>query len=67
MVVRKYREVGSSRMVAGIIAGEVIEFGKSDGWQGSLEELSQVEKTLSDFNIFCVDDIVGGWHRKDKQ
>ena len=34
MVVRKYREIGSSKMVAGIIAGEVIESGKSDGWQG---------------------------------
>jgi len=31
-------------MIAGIIAGEVMESGKSHGWQGSLEELSQVEK-----------------------
>jgi len=35
MVVRKYRDVGYSEMVAGIIAGEVVESGKSDGWQGS--------------------------------
>lgn len=33
-------EVGSSKIVAGIIACEVIESGKSDGRQGSLEELS---------------------------
>ena len=58
-------EVGSSEMVAGIIAGEVIESGKSDGWQGSLEELSQVEKILSNFNIFYVNDFVGEWgHRQ---
>ncbi len=61
MVVRKYREIGSSKMVAGIIAGEVIEYGKSDGWQGSLEELSQIEKILSNFNIFYVNDFVGEW------
>ena len=48
-------------MVAGIIAGEVIEYGKSDGWQGSLEELSQIEKILSNFNIFYVNDFVGEW------
>jgi hypothetical protein len=65
MVVRKYREMGSSKMVAGIIAGEVIESGKSDGWQGSLEELSEVEKILSAFNIFSVNDFVGEWgHRQ---
>ena len=54
MVVRKYREIGSTKVVAGIIASEVIESGKSDGWQGSLEELSQIEKILSDFNISYV-------------
>ena len=46
MVVRKYLEIGSSKQVAGILASEVIESGKSDGWQGSLEELSEVEKIL---------------------
>lgn len=52
-------------MVAGIIAGEVIESGKPDGWQGSLEEASQVEKILSRFNIVYVDDFVGKWgHRQ---
>ena len=65
MVTRKYREIGSSKVVARIIAGEVIESGKSDGWQGSLEELSQVEKILSKFNIFYVNDFVGeGGHRQ---
>ena len=44
MATRKYREIGSSKQVAGIIASDVIESGKSDGWQGSFEELSQVEK-----------------------
>ena len=44
MATRKYREIGSSKQVAGIIAREIIESGKSDGWQGNLEELSQVEK-----------------------
>ena len=33
-VIRQYREVGSSKIVAGIIAREVIESGKSVGWQG---------------------------------
>ena len=61
MVVRKYREVGSAKVVAGIIASEVIESGKSDGWQGSLEELSQVEKILSAFNISYVNDFAGEW------
>jgi hypothetical protein len=59
MVVRKYREIGSSKMVAGIIASEIIKFGKSDGWQGSLEELSQIEEILLNFNIFYVNDFVG--------
>jgi len=61
MLVRKYRDCGSSNKVAGIIGSEVIESGKSDGWQGSLEELSQVEKILSEFNIFYVDDFAGEW------
>ncbi len=61
MVIRKHHELGSSKMVAGIIADEDIESGKSDGWQGSSEELSQVEKILSNFNIFTVDDFVGEW------
>lgn len=67
MVVRKYRDTGSSKMVARIIASEIIESGKSDGWQGNLEELSQIENILSKFSIFYVDDFVGGWrhmHRK---
>ena len=64
MVTRKYRDFGSLKMVAGIIASEVVVSGKSDGWQGSLEELSQVEKILSNFNIFYMDDFVGEWgHR----
>jgi hypothetical protein len=67
MVVRKYRESGSSKVVAGIIASEVIESGKSIGWQGSLEEFSQVEKILSDFNIFYVNDFVGEWGHKRVQ
>jgi hypothetical protein len=33
MVSRKYRDFGSSKMVAGIIASEVIEYEKSDDWQ----------------------------------
>jgi hypothetical protein len=35
MASRKNREIGTSKMVAGIIASEVIESGKSNGWQGS--------------------------------
>lgn len=38
MIVRKDREIGSSKMVAGLIAGKMIKSGKADGWQGSLEE-----------------------------
>ena len=58
----KYHEVGSSKMVSGIIAKEVIESGKSDGWQGSSEEeLSQIKDILSKFNIFYVDDLFGEW------
>ena len=67
MVVRKYREMGSSKMVEGIIANEVIESGKSDGWQGSLEELSQVEKILRNFNTFYVNDFAGEWGHKRVQ
>jgi hypothetical protein len=45
--------------------GEVIESGKSNVWQGSLEELSQVEKILCNFNIFYVNDFAGEWgHRQ---
>jgi len=66
MVSRKYSDFGSSKMVAGIIAGEVIGSGKSDGWQGSLEELSQVEKILSEFNIFYVDDFAGEWRHMQR-
>lgn len=46
-VSRKYRKTGSSKQFAGIIAGEVVQSGKSDWWQWSLEELSQAEKILS--------------------
>lgn len=67
MVARKYREIGSSKQVAGIIASEVIESGKSYGWAGSLEELSQIKEILSSFNIFYVDDSVGGWGHKRAQ
>ena len=68
MVVRKYREIGSSKMAAGIIAGEVIASGKSDGWQGSLEDLSQIKNILSKFNIVYVDDFVGEWaHRQRRE
>lgn len=31
MAGRKYREIGSSKVVAGIIAIEIIEYGKSEG------------------------------------
>ncbi len=58
MVVRKYREIGFSKMVAGIIRVKLLSPDKSDGWQGSLEELSQVEKILSAFNIYYVNDFV---------
>ena len=34
MVTRKYSDFESSEKVAGIIGREVIEFGKSEGWQG---------------------------------
>ena len=35
---------------------------------GSLEELSQVEKILSDFNISYVNDFAGKWgHRQSTQ
>jgi hypothetical protein len=51
-------------MVAVIIAGEIIESEKSDGWQGSLEELSQFEKILCNFNIFYVNDFVGEWGQR---
>jgi len=34
MVTRKYSDFESSEKVAGIIGSEVIEFGKSEGWQG---------------------------------
>lgn len=52
-------------MVAGIIATEVIESGKSDWWQGSLEDLAQIEETLFKFNRFYADDFVGEWgHRQ---
>ena len=57
----------SSKMVAAIIAGEVIESGKSERWQGSLEELSHVEKILSNFNIFYVNDFAGEWGHKRAQ
>ena len=67
MIVRKYREIGSSKVVAGIIASEVIESGKSDGWQGSLEELAQIEKILSDFNIVYMNDFAGEWGHKKVQ
>ena len=60
-------DAGSSKMVAGIKSGEVIESGESDGWQGSLEELSQVEKILSKFNIFYVNDFAGEWGHKRVQ
>ena len=56
MVVRKYREIGSSQMVSRIIVSQVIESGKSDGRQGRLEEFSQVENILSIFNLFYVND-----------
>jgi len=55
-----------SEKVAGIIACEVIGSGKSDGWQWSLEELSQVEKILSEFNIFYVDDFAGEWRHRQR-
>ena len=64
MVVRKYREVCSSTMVAGIIASEVIKSGKSDGWQGSLEELSQIEQIVSNFNIVYVNEFAGEWGQR---
>ena len=68
MVARIYREVGSSMVVAGIIVSEVIQSGKSDGWQGSLDELSQIKNILSKFNIFYVDDFVGEWaHRQRRE
>jgi len=68
MVTRRYSDVGSSTMVAGIIASDVIESEKSDGWQGSSEEeLSHVENILSKFNIFYMDDFVEEWGHRQVQ
>ncbi len=64
MAYRKYCDIESSEKVAGIIGYEVIESGKSDGWQGSLEERSEIEKILSQFNIFYADDFVGAWRKR---
>lgn len=67
MAIRKYRESGSSIVVAGIIAGEVIESGKSDGWQGRSEELSQIKEILSKFNISYVSDLFGEWAYRQRK
>ncbi|OGW26378.1 MAG: hypothetical protein A2X59_05245 [Nitrospirae bacterium GWC2_42_7] len=59
------KSIANFPAVAGIITSKVVKSGKSNGWQGSLEELSQIKDILSEFNIYYVDDFVGEWaHRQ---
>jgi hypothetical protein len=61
MEIRKYSYYSSSQEVASLIASEVIRYGKSEGWGGSLDELSTLQDILARYNIGYVDDMIGKW------
>ncbi len=61
MEIRKYSNFTSSEEVAGVIAYEIVQKGKSEGWCGSLEEFMEVQSILKRFNIIYADDFRGMW------
>ena len=61
MEIRKYSHFASTRGVSGVIASEVIRYGKSEGWSGNLTDFIEIQEVLSKFNIVYVDDMFGRW------
>jgi Holliday junction resolvasome RuvABC ATP-dependent DNA helicase subunit len=64
-MIRKYnlRQENISQ-VATTIASEVIQHGKSTGWQGwnkEIDEVAVLSNVLNKYNILYVDDIYGTW------
>lgn len=56
-----YSNYESVNECAADIARECVLKGESKGWCGSLEDLKELEKILTLFNIVYVDDICGTW------
>jgi len=61
MEARKYSQYASLQEVASIIALEVIQYGKSEGWCGYLDEFVILQDILTRYNIGHVDDMFGRW------
>lgn len=61
-----YDDYAAAR-VAAQIAVEVILYGRSIGWKGSLERRTRVEQLLADYNIaYNIDytcDLTGTWRK----
>lgn len=63
MEIRNYNQFGIIKS-ASIITSEVVEKGKSGGWQGSINDLEEIGKILAIYNIKYVNDFNGVWARR---
>ena len=57
----KYSDYYSIRDCAAEIARECVLNGKSDGWNGSQEDLDAISNILGPLNIVYTDDFFGEW------
>lgn len=64
MQTRKYSYY-SVKNCSAKIASEVIEYGESKGWGGSIDELDAIKSILNKLNIHYVDDMFGTWAYRD--
>lgn len=60
-----YRQYSSEILDAGLITLEVVDYGESSGWSGTLEQLKNMQDILKKHNIIYVDDIHGTWKKKN--
>lgn len=64
LIVKKYENFGVKGSAAMIIS-EIIDKGKSDGWQGGSKQMfEKVKRELSKFNVYYVNDFYGEWALK---
>jgi len=55
------KEILSVTEAGKLIAGDVIQYGKSSNWNGTNEISKELEKHLAKFNIGCTEPTTGTW------
>lgn len=61
---KSYRDYSMNACMIKIMY-DIVYTGESSGWYGSKEEVQDLGKKLTSFNIFYVDDLQGIWKQKN--